>query len=90
MLCNLTIADQGRVYYNFLTDGTEIKVVNGMLYAMCNGAFVVARDGQYELADGSRVTVRKGKLRHARMTKKWEEYVTADELDSEGELITKQ
>lgn len=83
-------ADHRPPVYNFLTDGTEIKIVDGKVYAMCSGKFSVATNGEYELADGSHIYVYKGKLRNKSKAKKWMEYVSPDQLDQKGDLIVKE
>lgn len=74
--------------YNFLTDGTEVKIVDGKVYAVCHGKFQLAAAGQYELADGSSISVQKdGRLGNLAKAKKWKEYVSESELDQQGEII---
>lgn len=74
--------------YNFLTDGTEVKIVDGKVYAVCHGKFQLAAAGQYELADGSSISVQKeGRLGNLAKAKKWKEYVSESELDQQVEII---
>ncbi len=74
--------DKPRTMINFLPDGTEIKIENHIVYAMCNGKYVIAKDGTYELADGSELIVKKGHLFNKKKCKKWETH-------PEEEILTK-
>jgi hypothetical protein len=63
--------DISRVFVNFMPDGTEIKIQDNMVYAVCDGKFQIVSDGSYELADGSIIIVKKGELANFNRVRKW-------------------
>ena len=73
---------QPRRLINFLPDGTEIKIENNKVYAVCDGKFILVEDGLYELADGSKITVKNGELANERKVRKWATYPDEKNIDS--------
>ncbi len=62
------------VVINFLPDGTEVKIQDNIVYAVCNGKFKIISNGSYMLADGSTMTVKDGKLVSSYKSRKWQDY----------------
>ena len=66
------------IVINFLPDGTEIKIQDNIVYAVCDGKFMIVPDGYYMMADGSSIIVKNGILKQPKKTKKWEVYPEQD------------